>query len=110
MHATISRPLPYGGKRPPFLIKKRYFLVKILNGESPRNRLTVLIPKSSARKSSERNYWRRKIIGHGKSWPNAGGGFMVRVLPAIEGAKPKDVRPELDSVSEILNNKFRTTQ
>lgn len=88
-----------------------HFLVKAAPNNKEQNRYAIIIPKSSAKKSVRRHFWKRRVAEQLISWPNTSKDFLIIVLPGVERAREETLKDELNRIrSNLKPNTKRPTQ
>ena len=82
--------------------KSHLFIIKERMNGVGRNRYAVAISLRVDKRSSRRNFLRRRIHGALDKWPDSGRDVLIIGLPALSQASETEIRRELDRTGAVI--------
>lgn len=79
-----------------------FFTLKFKKNNLGYNRFGVIISLKVDKRSSRRNFWKRRFFEDFKNWPNLSSDFLFIVQPTIKNASKEDLKVQLKSVISKL--------
>jgi len=95
-------PLPVKKGSPLKMISSPCFLLKISENKTGHNRFGVVIANRIVKKSTKRHFWKRRIMGFLRTWPNLNKDFLIIVSPQIGEITPGALQQEFQKVLQKI--------